>query len=89
MKILNENEVELIWGHKGRDCIYEVFFDETFDLPKEKIPQKEKPFAKYTLDKELIKVSYYYEEWVERYKEKITKEGKPFPFLKSFVLKKE
>lgn len=89
VKILNENEAELIWGHKGRDCVYEVFFDETFGLSEKEIPQEGKPFAKYKLENEMIKVSYYFEEWVERYKQKITKEGKPFPFLKSFVLKKE
>ncbi|WP_376776981.1 hypothetical protein [Flavobacterium covae] len=89
IKIVNDNVVELVWGEIGTDCVYEVFFDEIFDLPKDKTPQKGKPFSKYVVDNEDLKVTYYYEEWVERYKKKITKEGKPFPFLKSFSLKTE
>lgn len=69
------------------DCVYDVFFDETFNLSKEKIPQKGKSFAKYTLDNDILKVTYYYEEWVKLYKEKILKEDKPFPFLTSFTSK--
>ena len=60
VKILNENEVELVWGYKGRDCVYDVLFDETFNLPKGKIPQKGKPFSKYTIENNTIKVTYYY-----------------------------
>ncbi len=89
IKIVINNEVELIWGETGRDCVYEVFFDETFDLPKNRIPQKGKPFAKYKVGNEVLKVTYYYEEWVEKYKNKIIEDGKPFPFLKSFILKTE
>ena len=55
VKILNENEVELVWGYKGRDCVYDVLFDETFNLPKGKIPQKGKPFSKYTIENNTIK----------------------------------
>ena len=54
VKILNENEVELVWGYKGRDCVYDVLFDETFNLPKGKIPQKGKPFSKYTIENNTI-----------------------------------
>lgn len=89
VKILNENEVELVWGYKGRDCVYDVLFDETFDLPKGKIPQKGKPFSKYTIENNTIKVTYYYNEWLEKYRKKMKENDKPFPFIKSFSLKKE
>ncbi len=89
VKILNENEVELVWGYKGRDCVYDVLFDETFNLPKGKIPQKGKPFSKYTIENNTIKVTYYYNEWLEKYRKKMKENDKPFPFLKSFSLKKE
>ena len=89
IKIVNDNEIELLWGETGRDCVYEVFFDDTFDLPKDKIPQKGKPFSKYVVDNGVLKVTYYYEQWLERYKKKITKDDKPFPFIKSFILKEE
>ena len=88
VKILNENEVELVWGYKGRDCVYDVLFDETFNLPKGKIPQKGKPFSKYTIENNTIKVTYYYNEWLEKYRKKMKENDKPFPFLKSFSLKK-
>ena len=89
VKILNENEVELVWGYKGRDCVYDVLFDETFNLPKGKIPQKGKPFSKYTIENNTIKVTYYYNVWLEKYRKKMKENDKPFPFLKSFSLKKE
>ena len=89
IKIINDNEVELLWGETGRDCVYEVFLDDTFDLPKDKIPQKGKPFSKYVVDNGVLKVTYYYEQWLERYKKKITEDDKPYPFIKSFILKQE
>ena len=89
VKILNENEVELVWGYKGRDCVYDVLFDETFNLPKGKIPQKGKPFSKYTIENNTIKVTYYYNEWLEKYRKKMKENDKHFPFLKSYFLKKE
>jgi hypothetical protein len=71
VKILNNNEVELIWGETGMDCVFDIQFNKTFGLSKEKIPQKGKPFAKYTLKKDVVNVTYYYKEWVNLYKEKI------------------
>jgi hypothetical protein len=89
VKILNDNEAELIWGYIGRDCVYEVLFDETFDLPKDKIPQKGKPFSKYTLENDVVKVTYYYDEWLKMYRKKMEENDKPYPFLASFTLKTE
>ena len=89
VKILNENEVELIWGYTGRDCVFDVFFDENFGLPKEKIPKKGQPFSKYTIENNTIKVTYYYNEWLEKYRKKMKENDKPFPFIKSFSLKKK
>lgn len=89
VKKINDKEVELIWGQTARDCVYEVFFEETFDLPKDKIPQIGKPFSKYNVDNGVLKVTYYYKEWVNKYKKKMIEVEKPFPFEESFRLKKE
>ncbi|WP_136667871.1 hypothetical protein [Flavobacterium sp. H122] len=89
VKILNDNEVELIWGYIGRDCVYDVLFDETFDLPKDKIPQNGKPFSKYTLENNVVKVTYYYNEWLKKYRKKMEENDKPYPFLTSFSIKRE
>lgn len=88
-KIINDNEAELIWGYIGRDCVYEVQFDETFDLPKNKIPQKGKPFSRYIIEDNIVKVTYYYNEWLEKYRKKMKENDKPFPFLNFFSLKTE
>jgi hypothetical protein len=85
VKILNDTEVELIWGEIGMDCVNDMQFNETFGLSKELIPQKGKPFAKYSLEKEVVTVTYYYKEWVESYKKKINNK----PFLDVFYFKDE
>lgn len=85
VNILNDKEVELIWGETGKDCVYDVKFNKTFGLSKEKTPQKGKPFAKYTLEKDVVNVTYYYQEWVNSYKEKINIK----PFMDEFYIKKE
>ena len=89
VKVLNDNEVELIWGYKGRDCVYDVLFDETFGLPKDKIPQNGKPFSKYTLENDILKVTYYYNDWLNMYRKKMEENDKPYPFLNSFSIKTE
>ncbi|ADV51245.1 DUF3828 domain-containing protein [Cellulophaga sp. E16_2] len=85
VKILNDTEVELIWGEIGMDCANDMQFNETFGLSKELIPQKGKPFAKYSLEKEVVNVNYYYENWVNLYKTQINVK----PFMNSFYAKDE
>jgi len=83
IKILNDNEVELIWGEIAMDCVNDMQFNRSFGLSKEQIPQKGKPFAKYAQEKEVVKVTYYYEEWVSSYREQINEK----PFMNLFYLK--
>ncbi|NJM80346.1 MAG: hypothetical protein HC854_13365 [Flavobacterium sp.] len=83
VKIINDNEVELIWGELGMDCVNDMQFNKTFGLTKEQIPQKGKPFAKYKLENEIVNVTYYYEEWIEIYKEQVNIK----PFLDTFYIK--
>ncbi|KGK30888.1 hypothetical protein EL45_08240 [Cellulophaga sp. E6(2014)] len=85
IKIVNDTEVELIWGEIGMDCVNDMQFNETFGLSKELIPQKGKPFAKYSLEKEVVTVTYYYKEWVDSYKNKINNK----PFMDVFYFKDE
>lgn len=73
VKIINDSEVELIWGEIGMDCTSDMQFSKTFGLSKNLIPQKGKPFAKYTSTNKFIKVTYYYKEWVEAYRKQIDK----------------
>lgn len=89
IKILAKNQVELIWGYLGRDCVYDVFFEDTFGLPKDKIPQNGKPFSKYTLENDVLKVTYYYNDWLKLYRKKMKENDKPYPFLDSFSIKAE
>lgn len=85
VKILNNKEAELIWGEIGMDCVSDMQFNKTFGLSIEQIPQKGKPFAKYSLEKEVVNVTYYYEEWVDLYKKQINTK----PFMNTFYAKKE
>ncbi|PTD16085.1 hypothetical protein [Flavobacterium columnare] len=87
IKILNENQVELIWGFKTRDCVYDVFFNETFNLPQNKIPQIGKPFSKYSVENNTLKVTYYYDEWIKKYRKKMEEDNKSYPFFTSFSIK--
>lgn len=67
IKIINENEVELIWAPDA-DCVFDAGLSENFSLEKTKVPEVGKPFAKYTYDKgDKLKIEYYYPEWVKKY----------------------
>lgn len=83
VKIINDNEVELIWGATGMDCTSDMQFAKTFGLSKNLIPQKGKPFAKYSLKNNVINVTYYYKEWIDAYRNQIGEK----PFFHEFYLK--
>ena len=65
-KIINDNEVELIWSPNG-DCVFDAGFYNDFGLTN--VPEIGKPFAKYTLNGETLSVTYYYPEWTNTYSE--------------------
>ncbi len=67
VKIISETEVELIWSQDG-DCVFLSGLDEDFALIIS--PEKGKPFAKFTLDGDTLKASYYYPDWVKEYNQK-------------------
>lgn len=89
IKVLSKNEVELIWGYLSRDCVYDVLFEDTFGLPKDKVPQNGKPFSKYTLENDIVKVTYYYNDWLKLYRKKMEENDKPYPFSTTFSIKIE
>lgn len=82
VNVIDETQVELIWSLKGGNCVFELSLDETFDLPENKIPQEDKPFAKYTLDNNKVKVTYYYKEWVDKFHKNVGKNT----FVDEFIL---
>lgn len=65
-KIINKNEVELIWSPDG-DCVFDAGFYDDFGIKN--VPEVGKPFAKYTLNSEILTVTYYYPEWAKKYSE--------------------
>lgn len=85
VKIIADNEVELIWGEIGMDCVNDMHLYETFGLNSELVPKKGKPFAKYKLEKGIVNVTYYYKEWVSSYKNQINNK----PFMNVFFSKNE
>ncbi|AUC76280.1 SH3 domain-containing protein [Olleya sp. Bg11-27] len=66
VKIINENEVELIWS-QDMDCVFDSGLADTYDSIKN--PENGKPFAKFTLHGDTLKATYYYPEWVQKYNE--------------------
>ncbi len=70
-KVISENEIELIWAYDA-DCVFDSQLDNDFGLQKH--PIKEEPFAKYTLEGRILKVTYYYPEWVKTYSEEVNKD---------------
>lgn len=81
IKTLNKKEFELIWDY-SLDCVFNPQFDEDFDLKKH--PINNKPFAKYTLNGRVLKVTYYYKEWVKKYSENINSDTFPSQFIELY-----
>ncbi|GGX34662.1 SH3 domain-containing protein [Aquimarina muelleri] len=80
-KILNENEVELIWDYDA-DCVFDSQLSNNFGLQKR--PILGRPFAKYSLEGRILKVTYYYKEWVKIYSEKVNLETFPSRFIERY-----
>lgn len=68
IKKISATEFEMIWS-KDMDCKFDNGTTKTFGLKK--VPMIGKAFAKFTLNKNVLKANYYYPEWVKLYTEKV------------------
>lgn len=68
IKKLNDTEFEMIWA-KDMDCKFDNGTSNNFGLKN--TPQIGKAFAKYTLKDNILKVDYYYKDWVKKYTDQV------------------
>lgn len=68
IKKISATEFEMIWS-RDMDCKFDNGTAKTFGLKK--VPVIGKAFAKFTLNKNILKTEYYYPEWVKRYTETV------------------
>ncbi len=61
---IDEQTVEMIWD-RDMDCKFDNGTNQAFGLKK--VPEKGKPFAKFTLQGNMLHADYYYKEWVQQY----------------------
>lgn len=80
-KKISKTEIELIWDYSC-DCVFNPGFDNDFSLKK--TPIIGKPFAKYTLEGRVLKVTYFYNEWVNEYLEKVNSDTFPNQFVERY-----
>ncbi|WP_108866816.1 SH3 domain-containing protein [Aquimarina aquimarini] len=80
-KVLNKKDVELIWDYNA-DCVFDSQLSNDFGLQKP--PVVGKPFAKYSLEGRVLKVTYYYKEWVKAYSENVNRETFPNEFIERY-----
>lgn len=70
-QVVNNKEVILIWSN-DMDCKFDNGTSQTFGLKKH--PVLGKPFAKYTMEAGVLYTEYFYEEWVEKYRENVDRQ---------------
>lgn len=68
IKKISATEFEMIWSRE-MDCKFDNGTTKTFGLKK--VPVIGQAFAKFTLNKNILKTDYYYPEWVKRYTETV------------------
>jgi len=61
---IDTQTVEMIWD-RDMDCKFDNGTNQAFGLKR--IPEKGKPFAKFTLQDNILHADYYYKEWVQQY----------------------
>lgn len=64
IRIIDSCSFEIIWN-PNIDCVFDLGILKDFNLKD--FPKIGKPFAKYTLNDDLIIVEYYYPNWVEEF----------------------
>lgn len=60
--------VEMIWD-RDMDCKFDNGTNRAFGLKR--VPEKGKPFAKFTLQGNMLHADYYYKEWVQQYAKQV------------------
>lgn len=60
--------VEMIWD-RDMDCKFDNGTNQAFGLKR--VPEKGKPFAKFTLRDNMLHADYYYKEWVQQYAKQV------------------
>ncbi|SNR13944.1 conserved protein of unknown function [Tenacibaculum jejuense] len=66
VKVISDTEVELIWS-QDMDCKFKSGLGDDFGL--QHVPEKGKPFAKFTWKGDTLDAKYYYPEWIKKYNE--------------------
>lgn len=65
---IDTQTVEMIWD-RDMDCKFDNGTNQAFGLKR--IPEKGKPFAKFTLQDNMLHADYYYKEWVQQYAKQV------------------
>lgn len=65
---INVQTVEMIWD-RDMDCKFDNGTNQAFGLKR--VPEKGKPFAKFTLQGNMLHADYYYKEWVQQYAKQV------------------
>lgn len=70
-QVVNKKEVILIWAN-NMDCKFDNGTNQTFGL--ERHPKLGEPFARYTLEAEILYTEYFYKEWIGKFRKEVNKE---------------
>lgn len=68
---ISSTRFEMIWA-RDMDCVFDNGTAETFGLKA--VPQIGKPFAAYQLQDNRLQVTYYYPEWVKKYRVQVAED---------------